>query len=97
MPFLRSGPLGVQITVRVQPRAPRNEVIGVSGDALRLRIAAPPVDHAANRELLRFLSELLGVPPSRLDLRAGATSRTKRVMVQGMEPGEVRRRLAAPD
>jgi uncharacterized protein YggU (UPF0235/DUF167 family) len=51
------------------------------------------VDQAANRELLRFLSDLLGVPPSRLELRAGAAGRTKRVMVQGMEPGEIRRRL----
>lgn len=93
MPFLRSGPRGVHLTVRVQPRAPRSEVAGVSGDALRLRIAAPPVDQAANRELLRFLAELLGVPRSQLELRAGSAGRTKRVLVEGMEPGEIRRRL----
>ena len=54
----------VVLAVHVQPRAPRTEVVGRYGDALKIRVHAPPVDGAANAELVRFLAERLGVPRS---------------------------------
>ena len=57
---------GVRITIQVQPRAARTEVIGLHGNAIKLRVAAPPVDGAANRELIRCLARLLNVPRARV-------------------------------
>ena len=85
---------GSRITLQVVPRASRTEVVGAYGDdALRLRLAAPPVDGKANRELLRFLSEALGVPARSLELVSGQTGRRKVVRVAGITPSAARARL----
>lgn len=85
---------GSRITLQVVPRASKTEVVGAYGDdALRLRLAAPPVDGKANKELLRFLSETLGVPARALELVAGQTGRRKVVRVAGLPPDTVRARL----
>jgi uncharacterized protein (TIGR00251 family) len=81
------------LAVRVIPRARRTEIAGRRGDALLVRLAAPPVDGAANEALLLFLSERLGVPRRRLALVRGAASRDKVIEVEGMSAAEVRRRL----
>jgi uncharacterized protein (TIGR00251 family) len=70
------------LTLHVQPGAKRTEVAGVHGDALKLRLAAPPVDGAANAELLRFLADAFGVPSRRVAIVRGATSRRKVVRVE---------------
>ena len=86
---------GSRITVQVVPRASKTEVVGAYGDdALRLRLAAPPVDGKANKELLRFLSEVLGVPSRALELVSGQTGRHKVVRVAGLAPDAVRARLS---
>ena len=79
----------VRFSVHVQPRASRTEIVGVHGDALKIRIAAPPVDGAANDELVRFLSNIFAV--SRRDVRilAGETSRSKLVEILGVTEGAV--------
>ena len=69
--------------LHVQPGARRTEVQGAHGEALKLRLAAPPVDGKANAELLRFLAEALGLPRARLTLVAGQASRAKRVRLGG--------------
>ena len=74
------------LAVHVQPRAKRTEVVGWHGDAIKIRIAAPPVDGAANEELRRFLSEQLDVPSSAVAIGAGATGRRKRVEIEGCAP-----------
>lgn len=84
---------GVRIRLRVQPRAARTEVAGVHGDAVRLRVAAAPVDGAANTALVHFLAERLGVPRSAVHLLAGVSGRSKVVAVDGVGPEEVRARL----
>ena len=85
---------GSRITLQVVPRASRTEVVGAYGDdSLRLRLAAPPVDGKANRELLRFLSEALGVPARALELVSGQTGRRKVVRVAGIAPDAARARL----
>jgi uncharacterized protein (TIGR00251 family) len=92
-PFQRAAE-GCRIRVRAQPRASRSEVAGEHGEALRVRIAAPPVDGAANEELIRFLAERLGIARRRVTLVGGATGREKLVAIEGVEAEEARRRLA---
>jgi hypothetical protein len=83
-----------RLVVHVQPRARRTEAVGRHGDAIRVRLAAPPVDGAANDELVRFVAKTLGVPRRAVRLVAGATSRRKVVEVDGINPEDVARRLA---
>lgn len=87
----------VLVPVRVQPRAHRTEVVGVSETgALKVRLQAPPVDGAANDALLRFLGrEVLGVAPSQLVLVRGASGRDKVLGVRGLDEATVRRHLVA--
>lgn len=75
---------GVIFTVHVQPRASRNEICGVQGDELRLRLTAPPVDDAANKLCMELLAKALGVAKSRVTLAAGAKSRHKTIRVEGV-------------
>ncbi|MGE5311995.1 MAG: DUF167 domain-containing protein [Nitrospirota bacterium] len=84
---------GVILRVKVQPRASRDEVVGVQGDALKVRIIAPPVEGAANTRLLTVLAKKLGIPRGRLELRTGSISRFKSIAIQGISAAEVRRRL----
>jgi uncharacterized protein (TIGR00251 family) len=73
-----------QIVVHVVPRARNTEVAGRHGDAIRIRLAAPPVDGAANAELARFLAARLGVPRSAISIARGATARRKTVAIAGV-------------
>jgi uncharacterized protein len=78
MPFLTDTPAGAVLTLRIIPRAAKNAVQGVHGDALKIRLSAPPVDGAANAALIDFLSDTLSLPRARIQLLSGQTSRTKR-------------------
>jgi uncharacterized protein len=75
--------------VRVVPRASRSEIAGEHDGALRIRIAAPPVDGAANDELIRFLARALGLTRSAVAIIAGETSKLKRVRVHGARPADL--------
>ncbi len=86
-------PEGVRLRLRVQPRASSEEVAGITGDAIRLRLRAPPVEGAANEALVRFLAARLGVPRSAIALEAGRAGRDKLVTVAGVTAEEVARRL----
>ncbi len=72
------------LVVYVVPRARRSAVAGRRGDALRIRVAAPPVDGAANAELVRFLAHRLGVARSRVTITRGASGRRKVIALQGV-------------
>jgi len=74
----------VRFTVRVQPRASRTEVSGIHGDALKIRLSAPPVDGAANAALIEFLSQLFAVPRRAVMILAGESSRSKIVEIEGI-------------
>jgi len=65
------------LRVYLQPRASRDEIVGPHGDALKIRVAAPPVEGKANRRLGEFLADQFGVPPSRVELHKGHGSRIK--------------------
>ena len=81
------------LVIHVQPRATRTAVVGAHGDAIKIRLAAPPVDGAANEALVRFLAERLGVRPSDVTIVRGVTGRRKVVRVAGMTTAAARDRL----
>jgi uncharacterized protein len=91
--FLRETKEGLLLTVRVTPRSPRDEIVGPQGDALKVRLNAPPVDGKANRRLVRFLGGRLEVPLSRIRIVRGQTGREKQVLVTGLLPEELLTRL----
>jgi uncharacterized protein (TIGR00251 family) len=76
---------GVVLTLHIQPGAKKTGIVGLHGEALKIRLAAPPVDGKANAALLAFLAERLNVPKARLELVSGETSRAKRVKVSVTE------------
>jgi uncharacterized protein YggU (UPF0235/DUF167 family) len=80
--------------VRVIPRAGRTVAAGWRGDALLVRLAAAPVDGAANEALIAFLADALGCPRRSISIAHGAKSRDKRVRVEGLGGAELKRRLA---
>ena len=75
------GKTAVVLTLHVQPGAKRTEVAGLHGDAVKVRLAAPPVDGKANAELMRYLADTFGVPLRNVTLVRGETSRQKIVRV----------------
>jgi uncharacterized protein (TIGR00251 family) len=82
------------LEVHCQPGAGRTHVVGRHGDALKVRVAAPPEAGRANEALLATLAEGLGVPAAAVTLAGGATSRRKRVRIAGLEADELADRLA---
>jgi uncharacterized protein (TIGR00251 family) len=87
-------PDGVVLRVHVQPRAGRDLVTGRHGDALKVRVTAPPADGRANAAVARPLAALFGVAPTTIALVSGPTSRSKRFLLPGVDAAEARRRLA---
>jgi uncharacterized protein (TIGR00251 family) len=75
----------ITFSVRVAPRASRSEIVGEHDGALRVRIAAPPVDGAANENLVRTLAKALGVPGAAVEIVSGHQSRNKTVRVRGVD------------
>jgi len=82
-----------RISLRVYPNASRNEVVGFSDGVLRVKISAPPVKGKANRELVTFLSRLLGVGKGSVDIVKGHTTRNKVLAIEGLSLEEVMERL----
>jgi uncharacterized protein (TIGR00251 family) len=70
------------LSVRVQPRASRDELAGLHGQQLKVRLTAPPVDGKANQTLLKFLAKVFGVPVGQVTLLSGDSGRNKRVRVE---------------
>jgi uncharacterized protein (TIGR00251 family) len=81
--FLQTQPDGVLLSIKLQPRASVNEIGAPSGNELRIKVTAPPVDSAANEALLRLLADHLDCPRNQLELRRGHTSRHKLVKIYG--------------
>jgi len=74
---------GVVLTVHIQPKASTTECVGIHGDAIKIRVAAPPVDGAANDELIQFLARRLSIPTASVRIHSGASGRHKRVLIKG--------------
>jgi uncharacterized protein len=81
---------GAAITVKVTPRAKKTGVAGVMDDGtIKIKLAAPPVNGAANKALVEYLAEVLGLPKSQVDIVAGETSERKLVSLVGISPEKV--------
>ena len=93
--WLRQDGDAVLLTLHIQPGAKRTETAGTHGDALKIRLNAPPVDGKANEALIAFLAKLLGVPKSAVELVSGQTSRAKRVRVAGVAAAAVSKALGS--
>lgn len=90
MPTFRDAKSGTAITVKIIPRAKKNEVAGVMEDgSIRIRIAAPPVEGAANQALVEFLSELLDIHKNQIEIVAGLSSERKLISLVGIAPQAV--------
>jgi uncharacterized protein len=84
---------GATFSIRVQPRASKNAITGVRGDALKLSLTAAPVEGRANEAVIEFFAKLLNVSRSSVTIAAGESSRNKVIRVSGMSADAVRARL----
>jgi uncharacterized protein (TIGR00251 family) len=91
-----STPEGTVVDIRVIPRASKSAIAGTRDDAVLVRLKAPPVDGAANAELIRLLADLLGVPRRNIQIVSGDRSRGKRVRIRGRTAADVERILSIP-
>ena len=83
--WYRKTPDGWLLTLHIQPGAKKSEVVGLHGDALKVRVASPPVDGKANEALVAFIADQLGLPKRAVQLVKGDTSRAKTVLVTASE------------
>ena len=93
-PWIQERADGVLLSLRVQPRASRNEIVGTLGGELKVKVTAPPVDSAANEAVLRLLAEKLGCPRHAVQLVRGATARRKQVHIAGISAAAVATKLS---
>jgi len=89
MEWIRETTKGLLLPVRAVPRASKNEIQGVHGNALKVRLQAPPVEGKANAALIRFLSNALDIPRSQISIAAGETGRNKAVLFTGISKAEL--------
>ncbi len=88
-PFLKAHPEGTLLSIKVIPRASRNEIGGAIADELKIKVTAPPVDSAANRAVIELLAETLDCPKSAIVLIHGDTARHKTLLLKGLTPQQV--------
>ena len=94
MPYLKAqGDGSLLLRVHAQPRAAKSEIAGLMGEALKIRLAAPPVDGKANRALAEFLAETLNLPKSAVRLKSGETGREKLFIITGADEAAARKLL----
>lgn len=84
---------GITFNVKVIPRAARNEIVGVEGDAVKVRLNAPPVEGRANEALVKFFAQELGVARAQVEILRGDTSRHKVVRVRGVALAKIQELL----
>jgi uncharacterized protein len=83
----------VTLKVRLQPRASRDGINGLLGDALRVKVTAPPVEGRANKAVKKLLAEQLGIAPSQIEIIAGERSREKLLRISGISRAEMEKAL----
>lgn len=91
--IIRDSARGAVLTVHVQPNASRTECVGPHGNAIKVRVAAPPVEGAANEALIRFLAETCSIPTGSIEIRSGSSSRRKQILLRGLSVQSVVERL----
>jgi uncharacterized protein len=93
----RDSERGVVLTVHLQPNASRTECVGVHGDAIKIRVAARPIQGAANEELIRFIAERCSITRVQVQIQGGAETRRKRLCVRGVTAEVLVARLLPQD
>ena len=81
MLFIQENSRGIKFKVFIQPRSSKNVIVGLHGDALKIKLKAPPVDGAANKMCIQYLAKCLKVPKSSLEIISGHTSRSKLILL----------------
>jgi uncharacterized protein len=89
-PFLAPCEDGCLLFVHIQPRSSRTRIIGQHGERLKIAVTSPPVEGAANKEIVKFLSKTLGVSRSDIEIRSGDTGRRKTLHVSGLSVNELK-------
>jgi uncharacterized protein (TIGR00251 family) len=82
-----------QIKVRVLPRSSRNQIIGKEGDLFKVKLTSPPVEGKANKALIEFLAEKLGIPKANVVIKSGKSSKLKSILIYGLTLEEIARSL----
>jgi uncharacterized protein (TIGR00251 family) len=85
---------GISFSIRIHPRARKNAITGVIGDALKLALTAPPVEGRANQAVIEFFAELFEIPRSSVTITSGETSRNKKVKIAGLTRAAIVARLS---
>ncbi len=84
----------VTIKVRVQPRSAKNQICGLMGDALKIKLTAPPVDGEANKELQQYLAKVFKVAKSQVEIISGLKGRSKTVRINGINTAQAKKLLS---
>lgn len=92
---IKALPSGISFAVKVHPRAKKNAITGIVGDALKLSLTSPPVDGRANQACVEFFAELFAVSRSSVNIAAGESSRNKVVRVTGVSEDYIRQKLSS--
>jgi uncharacterized protein (TIGR00251 family) len=85
---------GISFSIKVHPRARKNAITGVIGDALKLALTAPPVEGKANQAVVEFFADLFAIPRSSVTIASGETSRNKTVRIAGVSKPAAEQKLA---
>ncbi len=97
MEWIKETSKGVLLPVRAVPRAAKNEIQGIYGDALKVRLQAPPVEGKANAALIRFLSDALDISRSQISVASGETGRNKAVLITGISKANLMKKIGITD
>lgn len=98
MPYLHTQSDGsLLLSLYVQPRSGRNAIVGLHGDAVKLRLNAPPVDGKANKAVIAFLAKSLKIPKSAVTIRSGMQSRMKKILLTGVDEERLRNLIEPND
>jgi len=82
MLFINKNAKGIIFKVFIQPRSSKNMIEGIYGDAIKIKLTAPPVNGAANRMCIKYLANILKIPQSKIEIISGHTSRTKYLLIK---------------
>lgn len=93
MSWIRKTDQGCLLTLKIIPRSSRNVVVGQLGEALKIKLQAPPLDGKANQALIRFLSKKIGCNRSSIVINKGESNRNKLVSISGLPPETIREKL----
>lgn len=93
LPFLSEGKGGIVLRLYIQPRSSKNEIAGIHGTALKIRLTSPPVEGAANAACIEFLAGMLGTRKNQIEIISGPKSRIKQIRIKDGLLEEVETRL----